>query len=129
MSWNVPTVVLRFPGNIPNVVGHHWSSGVAMATPIAHKGTIAGAKAQAMTALDLLLKPELLQAAKQYFAEQTKDTKWVSLVPEGVQPPIELNRDKMEKAMPELRKLRYDPGKYDTYLEQLGIKYPTVRSR
>ena len=41
----------------------------------------------------------------------------------------QLNRDKMEKAMPELRKLRYDPGKYDTYLEQLGIKYPTVRSR
>ena len=81
-----------------------------MATPIAHKGTIAGAKAQAMTALDLLLKPELLQAAKQYFAEQTKDTKWVSLVPDGVQPPIELNRDKMEKVMPELRKLRYDPS-------------------
>ena len=50
-----------------------------------------------MTALDLLLKPELLQAAKQYFAEQTKDTKWVSLVPDGVQPPIELNRDKMGK--------------------------------
>jgi aminobenzoyl-glutamate utilization protein B len=129
VSWNVPTVVLRFPGNIPNVVGHHWSSGVAMATPIAHKGTIAGAKAQAMTALDLLLKPELLQAAKQYFAEQTKDTKWVSLVPDGVQPPIELNRDKMGKVMPELQKLRYDPSKYDTYLEQLGIKYPTVRSR
>ena len=22
----------------------------------------------------------------------------------------------------------YDPAKYDTYLEQLGIKYPTVRA-
>lgn len=127
VSWNVPTVVLRYPGNIPNIVGHHWSSGVAMATPIAHKGTVAGAKAQAMTALDLLLKPELLKAAKDYFAEQTKTTKWVSLVPEGVQPPIELNKDKMEKVAPDLKKLRYDPSKYGTYMEQLGIKYPTVR--
>ena len=54
VSWNLPTVVLRYPGNIPNLIGHHWSSGIAMATPIAHKGTTAGAKAYAMTAIDLL---------------------------------------------------------------------------
>lgn len=23
----------------------------------------------------------------------------------------------------------YDPGRFDTYLEQLGIEYPTVRPR
>ena len=43
LSWNVPTVVLRYPGNIPGMIGHHWSSGIAMATPIAHKGATAGA--------------------------------------------------------------------------------------
>ena len=32
----------------------------------------------------------------------------------------------MEKVMPELRKLRYDPSKFDTYLEQLGIHYPQI---
>jgi aminobenzoyl-glutamate utilization protein B len=128
VSWNVPTVVLRYPGNIPNMIGHHWSSGVAMATPIAHKGASVGAKAQALTALDILLKPEILKSAKQYFAEQTANTKWVSLIPEGVPPPIEVNRDKMEKVLPDLQKLRYDPGKYDNYLQQLGIHYPTVRT-
>lgn len=128
VSWTVPTIVLRYPGNIPGMVGHHWSSGVSMATPIAHKGALAGAKAQALTALDILMQPELVQAAKAYFAEQTKATKWVSLIPDGVQPPIELNRDKMEKALPQLQKLRYDPSKYGTYMEQLGIRYPTVRS-
>jgi aminobenzoyl-glutamate utilization protein B len=25
-----------------------------------------------------------------------------------------------------MTKFYYDPAKYDTYLEQLGIKYPTV---
>jgi aminobenzoyl-glutamate utilization protein B len=33
----------------------------------------------------------------------------------------------MEKYRPEMRKYYYDPSKYKTYLEQLGIKYPTVR--
>ena len=27
-----------------------------------------------------------------------------------------------------MKALYYDPAKYDTYLEQLGIKYPTVRA-
>jgi len=27
-----------------------------------------------------------------------------------------------------MKALYYDPAKYDTYLEQLGIQYPTVRA-
>ncbi|MGH8247310.1 MAG: hypothetical protein ACREUU_12870 [Gammaproteobacteria bacterium] len=98
-----------------------------MATPIAHKGATAGAKAQAMTALDLLLNADLLRAAKEYFAGQTKETKWKSLIPEGTVAPAHLNKEKMERFRPELRRLRYDPTKYKTYLEQLGVTYPTVR--
>ena len=127
VAWNLPTVVLNYPGNIPGLIGHHWSSGIAMATPIAHKGTTAGAIAYAMTAIDLLTKPEILRNAKQYFAEQTKDIQWKSLIPAGTVPPIFLNKDKMDRFRPELNKLRFDPTKYDTYLEQLGIRYPTVR--
>jgi len=33
----------------------------------------------------------------------------------------------MEKFAPLLKPYYYDPVKYKTYLEQLGIKYPTVR--
>jgi aminobenzoyl-glutamate utilization protein B len=127
VSWNLPTVVLRYPGNIPGMIGHHWSSAIAMATPIAHKGATAGAKAMAMTALDVLLRPELLESARAYFAEQTKETQWKPLIPEGTQPPVELNRERMERFRPQLKLLRYDPSRYRTYLEQLGIKYPTLR--
>ncbi|MFN0165080.1 MAG: amidohydrolase [Bryobacteraceae bacterium] len=127
VSWNLPTVVLRYPGNIPGMTGHHWSSAIAMATPIAHKGATVGAKAQAMTALDLLLQPALLVEAGKYFAEQTKTTRWQPLIPDETRPPIELNREKMERFRPELNKLRYDPSKYATYLEQLGVKYPTTK--
>jgi aminobenzoyl-glutamate utilization protein B len=33
----------------------------------------------------------------------------------------------MERYRPEMRRFYYDPSKYDTYLEQLGIQYPTTR--
>lgn len=126
VSWNLPTVVLRYPGNIPGMVGHHWSSGMAMATPIAHKGATAGAKAHAMTAIDLFTNPALLESAKAYFAEQTKSLKWQSLIPLDAKPPITINKEKMDRVRPELEKLRYNPAKYKTYMEQLGITYPTV---
>ena len=45
-----------------------------MATPIAHKGVTTGAKVQAMTMLDLLMKPALVQSAWDYFRNvQSKD--------------------------------------------------------
>jgi aminobenzoyl-glutamate utilization protein B len=33
----------------------------------------------------------------------------------------------MEKFVPQLKEFYYDPSKYKTYLEQLGISYPTVK--
>jgi len=128
VSWNVPTVYLRYPANIPNLPGHSWESGVAMATPIAHKGSTAGAKVQAATALDFLLSPELVNQAWAYFNEtQTKDIKYVPLMSASDQPAIEFNREKMAKFVPELKKYYYDPARYKTYLEQLGVQYPTVK--
>jgi len=128
ISWNVPMVYLRFPSNIPNLPGHSWPNAVAMATPIAHKGATAGAKVQAMTALDLLLNPDVLKQAWSYFNDiQTKEIKYEPLISASDKPAIELNKDKMDRFRPELKKYYYDPAKYKTYLEQLGIQYPMVK--
>jgi aminobenzoyl-glutamate utilization protein B len=128
ISWNLPMVYMRYPANIPEVAGHSWESGVAMATPIAHKGSTAGAKVQAMTAIDILTDPALVQQAWDYFRTvQTKDIKYESFLGPDDKPAIELNKDKMAQYLPELRKYYYDPSKYKTYLDQLGIKYPTVK--
>jgi aminobenzoyl-glutamate utilization protein B len=128
ISWVVPMVYLRYPANIPQTPGHSWVDAIAMATPIAHKGSVAGAKVQAMTALDLLLTPELVQQAWKYHKEvQTKDMQYTPLIGPDDQPAIEMNKEKMEKFRPEMKKYYYDPAKYKTYLEQLGIQYPTVK--
>ena len=128
VSWNVPTITLRYPANIPNLPGHHWSDAIAMATPIAHKGTTAGAKAQAMTMLDLLLTPALIDSAWSYFKNvQTKDVKYQPLMRPEDRPAIELNAGIMAKYRPLMKPFYFDPKKYPTYLQQLGITYPTVR--
>jgi len=128
ISWNLPTIVLGYPANIPGLPGHHWANAIAMATPIAHKGVTAGAKAEAMTLLDLFVKPEILTNAWKYFNEvQTKDTKYTALISKTDKPAVHLNKKIMEEFRPEMKKYYYDPAKYPTYLEQLGIKYPTVR--
>nr|WP_240625950.1 amidohydrolase [Spirosoma pollinicola] len=128
ISWAVPTVVLLYPSNIPGLPGHHWSDAISMATPIAHKGIVAGAKVEAMTLLDMLMKPEVLQEAKAYYTdEQTKDTKYTPLISSKEIPAIYLNKKIMAEFKPKLEKFYYDPTKYKTYLEQLGIKYPTLR--
>jgi len=38
-----------------------------------------------------------------------------------------MNKEKMAKFRSEMQKYYYDPAKYRTYLEQLGIQYPTVK--
>ncbi len=128
VSWTVPTVVLWYPSNIPNLPGHHWSNAIAMATPIAHKGAAAGAKVQAMTMLDFLLRSELVQQAWDYFkVVQTKTIQYKPLIRADDQPALELNAATMEKYRPAMRQYYYDPAKYSTYLEQLGVAYPTLR--
>ena len=129
VSWNVPTVTLRYPANIPGGPGHNWANAIAMATPIAHKGTLQGAKVQALTLLDILLTPKVVADAWDYFNNvQTKETKYKSFLGPNDQPAIWLNAEIMARYRPEMRKYYYDPSKYPTYLEQLGIKYPTVKA-
>ena len=128
ISWNVPTVTLRFPSNIPGLPGHNWANAISMATPIAHKGATAGAKVQAMTMIDLLLQPALVEQAWDYFKNvQTKAIKYEPLIRPEDKPAIDLNKAIMERYRPELKKYYYDPSRYRTYLEQLGITYPTVK--
>jgi aminobenzoyl-glutamate utilization protein B len=129
VSWTVPTVTLRYPSNIPGGPGHNWANAIAMATPIAHKGALQGAKVQALTLLDMFLTPKVIADAWDYFnTVQTKDRKYTPFIRPVDQPAIWLNADIMAKYRDEMRKYYYDPTKFRTYLDQLGIKYPTVKA-
>ncbi|HIF22164.1 MAG TPA: amidohydrolase [Gemmatimonadetes bacterium] len=130
VSWNMPTVTLRYPANMPGGPGHNWANGIAMATPVAHKGTLAGAKVQALTLLDLFLRPEIVEDAWTYFNDvQLEEQDYIPFISETDEPAIFLNAELMERWRPLMRPLYYDETRFDSYLEQLGIEYPTVRDK
>jgi aminobenzoyl-glutamate utilization protein B len=130
VSWNMPTVTLRYPANMPGGPGHNWANGIAMATPIAHKGSLAGAKVQALTLLDLILRPELIENAWSYFNDvQAEEQEYIPFISDTDQPAIFLNEEIMQRYRPLMEPYYYDSTRFDTYLEQLGIEYPTVRDK
>ena len=128
ISWNVPTATLSFPSNIPGLPGHNWANAIAMATPIAHKGATQGAMAQAMTVLDFMVTPELVQSAWSYFNDvQTADLQYTPFIRPTDQPAIEMNADIMDEFREKMQPFYFDSDRYDSYLEQLGVSYPTLR--
>jgi aminobenzoyl-glutamate utilization protein B len=125
VMWNVPTATLIFPSNVPGVTMHHWTAAVAMATPVAHKGATQAAKVHAMTVLDLMLRPELVKSAREYFETvQGKQRRYQPIIRPQDEPAITINREAMDRYRPALRKFYYDPARYKSYLEQLGVAYP-----
>lgn len=129
ISWTVPTITLRYPANIPGLPGHHWSNAVAMATPIAHKGSSAGASVLARTVVDLLTHPTLVRDAWDYFKTvQTSETTYTPFIGPTDRPAVHLNEEIMKEYRESLKPYYYDSGRFDSYLEQLGIDYPTVKA-
>ena len=125
VTWTVPTITIRYPSNIPSSQAHNIIAAMTMATPIAHKGAVAGAKAVAMTVLDLMTTPEAVAAAKSFFeANQTKEQKYVSMLSAEDVPDIHRNDELMSKMRPEMERFYYNSTRYDSYLDQLGINYP-----
>lgn len=108
VSWVVPMGRVSFPGNVPNVPYHHWAAGAALAMSIGHKGAVAGAKALAASVVDFLRDPSLVEAAKASFREEIGDTTYETMLAPGQTPPLDLNRDAMERYREQLR--RHYPG-------------------
>jgi aminobenzoyl-glutamate utilization protein B len=53
--------------------------------------------------------------------------KYKSFLRPDDKPAVWLNQKIMQQYRERMKPLYYDSSKYGTYLEQLGIKYPTVR--
>ena len=81
-----------------------------------------------MTLLDFMVRPDLVDAAWDYFENvQTKDLQYTPFIGPENQPAIDLNAGIMREFRDEMRQYYYDPDRYDSYLDQLGVQYPTLR--
>ena len=67
VSWVVPNSGLNTATWVPGTPAHSWQAVAAGGMSIGHKGMINAAKTLAMTAQDLMTKPELVTAARAEF--------------------------------------------------------------
>jgi aminobenzoyl-glutamate utilization protein B len=133
VTWVIPSTRLHFPGQFfivgeeyqgDPVRNHQWTQAVTVATPVAHKGIVFGAKVMAATFIDILQNPEHLKRIRADFTAQTAGYTYRSLIPDGVKPQLDVNKAVMEKYRPLLQKFYYDPESSQSYMEMLGLKYP-----
>jgi aminobenzoyl-glutamate utilization protein B len=99
-----PTATIRFPGQVPGAIGHHWSTVAGNYGSTAWKGLNAGAKAIAASAIDMLTKPEELKKLRDEFEAYSKDHPYKPFLPEDAEPPIDLNKELMDKWRPLMEK-------------------------
>jgi len=97
VSLITPIATLQFPGAVPGAIGHHWSVVACNHGSLAWKGLNAGAKVIGMTAIDLLTNSAALDSVRTEFDEYSENHPYKPLLPENAEPPLDLNRDRMEK--------------------------------
>lgn len=105
VSLVAPLATIRFPGQVPGAIGHHWSSVACNYGSTAWKGLNAGAKAMAASAIDLLTKPQELKKIRDEFEAYSKSHPYRSFLPPDAQPPLDLNEELMKKWRPLLDKI------------------------
>ncbi len=108
VTWVVPSAALNFPGSVPGIGYHNWQAAVTPTSTIAHKGMIAGAKVLAGTIIDLLSRPELVAAARAEFDKQTSEMKYFAVLPADAKPPLDLNKETMDRYRPAMRQFYLD---------------------
>jgi len=128
-----PPFTLRLPvETFPAAPGHNWGQRHFDGDPPSRtKGVIAGAKVQAMTMIDILNPSGNRKASLGLFQQcpnQRRKIQKPSSARRQAPRPWLNERTMAQYSRTVMKQFYYNPAKYDTYLDQLGIKYPTVRT-
>ena len=90
ISWHVPTCGLRVACFAADSPGHSWQNVACIGSTIGEKGTITAAQVLAVSALDLLEKPDVLTAAREDFEKRMTQRNYKSLIPIGQKVPSKI---------------------------------------
>jgi aminobenzoyl-glutamate utilization protein B len=94
-SWVAPTASFR-PGILAGPL-HHWTVTAIVGSPIGQRSVGYAAKILAGAAVSLIGKPDVLAAAWEEQRARLKGRPYKTLIPEDIKPPLEANRQIMEK--------------------------------
>ena len=88
VSWIVPTVHLNIPTFAAGTALHSWQAVAQGRSTIAHKGMLYAAKIMALTAIDFLQTPKLVEDAKKELIETLDGETYPNPLPEDLIPEI-----------------------------------------
>jgi len=87
VSWKVPLGEFGTACEIMGSPGHSWQNTATSGMSIGHKGMLTAAKILAISALDFMKNPELVEKAFKEHNHAHKDNPYKSPLPEGLKPP------------------------------------------
>lgn len=88
VSWIVPTGQVITACCALGTPGHSWQMVAQGVTSIGHKGMLAAGKVLAMTALDILMNPEIVKMAKEELREKLNEKTYKSPIPSHIKPSV-----------------------------------------
>ncbi|MHA2394810.1 MAG: amidohydrolase, partial [Promethearchaeota archaeon] len=97
VSWQGPTIEFSTTSFVLGAPGHSWQHVTCSGMSIGHKSLIFAAKTMAGSALDLIIKPELINKAKNEFKDRLKGRTYKCPIPPDIDPPLKTAREAAEK--------------------------------
>jgi aminobenzoyl-glutamate utilization protein B len=88
VSWIAPAVSLSVTTAAAGIPWHSWATSASHGTEGSVRGAEVAAKVLALTGVDLLLDPALVEEARAFFLEKTGGKPYVSPVPADQKPPM-----------------------------------------
>lgn len=89
VSWNVPTIGFLAATFVPGVVPHTWQAAASAGMSIGQDGMMVASRALAITTVDLLTDPQLVQAAKTDYQKKIAGKTYESAIPANQKPNID----------------------------------------
>jgi len=96
-SWNAPYASPWIAMGVQDCGWHHWGVTRCAGDTMGQKSLDCAAKVISMTAADIICTPETLQKAKDEWKERMDGRVYECLLPEDMEPPVNLNADVMAK--------------------------------
>lgn len=96
-SWNAPYASAWIAMAMEGCGWHNWGVVRCAADTMGRKSMDTAAKVLSLSAAELICRPEALEAAQSEFKERLGGRTYKCLIPEEMQPPINLNADVMSK--------------------------------
>ena len=88
VSWLVPTVHLNIPTFAAGTALHSWQAAAQGKSSIAQKGMLYAAKIMALTVIDFLQKPELVNKAREELTKTLNGETYPNPLPKDLKPEI-----------------------------------------